>query len=172
MELIVINHGANSMQVFGAGPDTVDDIASGTGVPQMASSVVIYTCVTAGKWYSEGLANGYATSLGLQTFSNGTIAANTGNTQGTGTPVTAMLSNITATAAASVTLPPSSAGLELTLHNISGFTVNVFPNAGGTGTEKINALSANAALAMATNTSTVLTCVVAGQWFSVPRVPS
>lgn len=172
MELLVVNHGANSMQVFGAGTDTIDDQATAIGVAQMSNSMVIYTCATAGKWYTEGLSSGFAAALGLQTFSYSTIAANIGNTQGTGTPITTMLTNITATAAASATLPISSPGLEMTVHNISAFTVNVFPNAGGTGTEKINALANNAALALPTNTSTVFTCNIAGQWFSVPRVPS
>lgn len=174
LELLVINHGANAMQVFGnlGAGDVIDDQAAATGVSQMANSLVIYSCATAGKWYTEGLSSGFAASLGLQTFSYATIAANTGNTQVAGTPVTAMLTNVTATAAASVTLPASVPGLEMTVHNISAFTVNVFPNAGGTGTEKINAGAANAALALPTNTSTVFTCNTAGQWFSVPRTPS
>lgn len=177
LELLLINHGANAMQVFGNAilGDTIDDIATATGVSQMSNSLVIYTCPTQGtpgKWYSEGLATGFATQLGLQTSSNSTIAANTGNTQGTGTPVTTMLTNVTATAAASITLPPSFPGLMLTVHNISAFTVSAFPNAGGTGTEKINSGGSNAALSMPTNTSAVFTCQVAGQWYTVPRTPS
>src|SRR5271154_892264 len=45
LELLLINHGANPMQVFGnfsGGVDTVDDQAFGTGVSQMANSLVIY----------------------------------------------------------------------------------------------------------------------------------
>ena len=34
LEVIVVNHGANSMQVFGNGRDTVDDVPTATGVPQ------------------------------------------------------------------------------------------------------------------------------------------
>lgn len=172
LELLVINHGANAMQVFGTGADTVDDQVATAGVSQMAGSLVIYSCATAGSWYTEGLSSGFAKALGLQTFSYATIAANATNTQAAGTPVTTMLTNVTAGATASVTLPASAPGLELTVHNISAQTVNVFPNAGGTGTEKINALANNALYAMATNTSTVFTCTVAGQWYTVPRVPS
>lgn len=175
VELLLINHGVNSMQVFGnfiSGVDTVDDQAFGTGVSQMANSMVIYTCPVAGKWYTEGLSSGFATSLGLQTFSYATIAGNTTVSQAAGTPVTAMLTNVTAAAAAAATLPVSQPGLELTVHNISANNVTVFPNAGGTTTEKINALSANAGIVMATNTSTTFTCVVAGQWYTCPRVPS
>jgi hypothetical protein len=173
LELLVINHGANSAQVFGNGSDTIDDQTAATGVAQMANSLVIYSCATAGKWYTEGLSSGFATSLGLQTFSYVTLAANSAGNQASGTPVTSMLNNITAAGASySVTLPVSVPGLELTVHNISAQTVLVFPNAGGTGSEKINALAANASYSMATNTSTVFTCVTAGQWYTVPRVAS
>jgi hypothetical protein len=175
IELLLINHGANSMQVFGnfiSGTDTVDDQAFGTGVSQMSNSMVIYTCPVVGKWYTEGLSSGFATSLGLQTFSYSTIAANATVTQAAGTPLTTMLVNITSAAAGAVTLPASQPGLELTVHNISANNVTVFPNAGGTTTEKINALGSNAGIVMATNTSTVFTSVAAGQWYTVPRVPS
>jgi hypothetical protein len=173
MELLVVNHGANAVQVFGAGTDTIDDQATATGVSQMSNSMVIYTCATAGKWYTEGLSSGFAAALGLQTFSYATIAANVGGTQATGTALKTMLNNITAAGASySVTLPVSSPGLEITVHNISTQTVLVFPNAGGTTTEVINALAANASISLPTNTSTVFTCTVAGQWYTVPRVPS
>jgi hypothetical protein len=173
LELLLINHGANAMQVFGNGTDTIDDQATTTGVSQMSNSLVIYSCATAGKWYTEGLSSGFAAALGLQTFSYSTIAANSAGTQVAGTPITAMLTNVTAAGASySVTLPPSAAGLELTVHNISANTIKVFPNAGGTGSETINGGSANASINMLTNTSTVFTCVQAGAWFSVPRTPS
>src|SRR5260370_235555 len=57
---VVNNHGANPMQVYGQGTDTIDDVATATGVSQMQGSVVIYTCYTAGAWYTEGLATGYS----------------------------------------------------------------------------------------------------------------
>jgi hypothetical protein len=102
----------------------------------------------------------------------GTIAANTTVTQAAGTPVASELCNVTSTAAGAVTLPPSVAGLNITVHNISAFNVSVFPSADGTTTEKINAIAANGAIVMATNTSTSFTCAVVGQWYTVPRVPS
>jgi hypothetical protein len=102
----------------------------------------------------------------------GTIAANATVTQAAGTPVTAELTNVTSAAAGAVTLPASVPGNVITIHNISAFTVTVFPNAGGTTTEKINALGNNAGLALPTNTSTAFTCAAVGQWFTVPRIPS
>lgn len=123
----------------------------------------------------------YATDFG-QVIWNGsfwenntaaTIASSTTVTQAAGTPLTAELCNITSTAAGAVTLPPSVPGNIITVHNISPtFAITVFPNAGGTTTEKINALGNNAGYAMALSTSTQFTCVIAGQWFTVPRVAS
>jgi hypothetical protein len=101
-----------------------------------------------------------------------TIAASTTVTQAAGTPVTAELCNVTSTAAGAVTLPASVPGNMITIHNISAFTVSVFPNAGGTGTEAINGGTANAALAVATSKSTTFTCAVPGAWWTVPRTPS
>lgn len=175
LELLVINHGANSMQVFGSQVtgDTINDQAAAVGVAQMSFSTVIYICAQDGKWYTEGLSSGFSPSLGLQTFSYATIAGNAAGTQAAGTPVTTMLANVTTAAANySVTLPPSQPGLEITVHNISANVLRVYPNAGGTGTEQINTAGANTFQAMPANTSTVYTCAVAGQWWSVPRTPS
>ncbi len=173
LTLVVTNHGNNPIQVYGLGIDTIDDVAAASGVSQMANSMVIYSCYTPGAWYTEGLASGFVRGASFQTFSSTVIAANVGGTQGTGTPITTMLANVTAAGASySVTLPVSAVGMEITVHNVSANTILVFPNAGGTGTETINSLSANASLSMPTNTSTVFTCATAGTWLTVPRVPS
>lgn len=48
----VINGAAsNSMQVFGAGTDTINDVATATGVAQAAGKAATYVCPVAGKWY-------------------------------------------------------------------------------------------------------------------------
>jgi hypothetical protein len=174
LEVLVINHGANAMQMYGNGTDTIDDQATATGVSQMANSLVIYTCAAAGAWYSEGLATGFAKNLGLQTLSNANIAANATATQASGTPITALANTVSSAGAAySVTLPPSTPGLSIFIALTSATnTVAVFPNAGGTTTEQINALSANAAITMAALSSATFLCTVAGQWWTVPRVPS
>jgi hypothetical protein len=175
LELVVVNHSNNPIQVFGNNTEgaLIDDVATATGVTQMGNSTVLYFCITAGNWYTEGLSSGFVRGYSLQTFSASTVAANSGGTQGTGTAISTMLANVTAAGASySVTLPPSSVGMEITIHNISTSTILVFPNAGGTGTETINAISANGSMSINTNTSTVFTCTVAGQWYTVPRVPS
>lgn len=173
LEVLIINHGVNPMQVYGQGADQIDDVASSVGVSQMQNSFVLYTAAGVGNWYTSGLATGFQRGTSLQTISAANIAANAAGTQAAGTPITTMLVNITSSGAnQSATLPISAPGLSIVVHNISANTELIFPNAGGTGTEKINALAANAAISMLANTSATFTCTVAGQWYTVPRVPS
>lgn len=163
LEIVLINHGANDMQVFGAGADMIDDIAAATGVSQMANSFVIYSCVTAGRWYTEGLANGYAG--GQQTVSNRDgIIAHAGGGQASATPLTKMQNRVAtvATAGDSVLLMPSLPGMQITVINGSANSMNVFPQSG----EAINALGANAAFAAAGLTVTIFFCTTAGQWWT------
>lgn len=58
LRVTVINNGGNEMQVFGKGSDTIDDVATATGVAQADNSVVTYVCVKVvagvGYWYSTG----------------------------------------------------------------------------------------------------------------------
>ena len=56
-EVVVINAGANSIQVFGSGTDTINGIATATGVPQAAGATVTYRCTTNGKWYTAAGGN-------------------------------------------------------------------------------------------------------------------
>jgi hypothetical protein len=169
LELIIINHGINPMQVYGLGSDMINDVASATGVSQMQGSVVIYTCVSTGAWYTEGLATGYATGNGgaFQTFSSiDNIAARAGGGQALATALTAMQNRITTVASAgdSVKLPPSTTGMSLTVINAAAAnSVNVFPASG----ESIDALSLNAARAIAANKTSEFFCVTAGQWHSL-----
>ena len=163
LEVLIINHGANPVQVYGKGTDQIDDIATATGVSQMASSFVLYSCAAAGNWYTEGLANGYAGGLQTISFVTGITAA--GSNQGTATVLTpAMAYNVTTTAASTgVLLPVSVPGAEITLMNNGANTLNVYPN----GTDKINALSAGAAFTVtAAAAPTIFYCFAAGQWYT------
>lgn len=169
LELVVINRGANPMQVFGAGTDTINDVAAGSGVSQMANSVVIYTCTGAGAWYTEGLATGYAnTATGsYQTFSSvDNLIARAGGGQGAATLLTAMQNRVTTVAAPndSVLLPPSVTGMNITVVNAApANSMNVFPASG----DKINALAANAAFAVAAGKTAEFFCTTAGQWHTI-----
>jgi len=167
----LINHGAAAMQVYGAGTDTINDVATATGLSQGVNSAVEYFCPAPGVWYTQGLGMGFASNL--PTVSYATVAANSAGTQAAGTAITAQLSTITAAGANyGITLPVSVPGMMLTIANISSQTIKVFPNAAGTTTETINVLSANAAISQLTATSTTFCCTVAGQWWTAPRVPS
>jgi hypothetical protein len=51
------NDGAASMQVFGQATETIDGIASATGVPQAAGTGAWYVSTTAGKWTRSAVYN-------------------------------------------------------------------------------------------------------------------
>jgi hypothetical protein len=44
LEVTIFNGGASSIQVFGAGLDTINDIVTGTGVTQNNGISAVYTC--------------------------------------------------------------------------------------------------------------------------------
>jgi len=164
LEIVIVNHGANPLQVFGNGTDTIDDVATATGVSQMANSFVLYTCVTAGAWYTEGLANGYAG--GQQTVSNvDGITAHSGGGQASAVPLTKMQNRVAVVGAAgdSVVLMPSQPGMQITvLNGSSSNAMNVYPN----GSEQINALGASNPFSHAALTVIIYFCTTAGQWWT------
>lgn len=50
----VINaHATNALQVFGTSPDTINGIATGTGVSVPAGKTAEFFCVTAGAWHMQ-----------------------------------------------------------------------------------------------------------------------
>lgn len=55
LQVLLVNSGANAMQVFGAGSDTINGAATGTGVSQASGTTAIYVCTSkasaVGKWY-------------------------------------------------------------------------------------------------------------------------
>lgn len=94
------------------------------------------------------------------------ITAHAGGGQTNATKLTSVLNRVTtvASAADSVELPASIAGLEITIINAAASnSMNVFPATG----EAINALSANSAFAVAAGKTATFYCVTAGQWHSI-----
>ena len=164
LTIIVVNTGANPMQVFGAGTDTINGVATATGVSQMQASVVHYVCTTAGAWLASGLGGGYAGSLPTVSAVTG-ITAHAGGGQASAVALPAVLNRITvcATGGDSTVLPPSAAGLEITVTNAGAASCNVFP----LGTDQINALGASNAFALAATKTVTLFCCVAGQWHTL-----
>src|ERR1700761_6389805 len=49
-DLIVVNHGANPLQVYGQPGDSINDVLSTAGVQQMANSWVLYSAFMDGTW--------------------------------------------------------------------------------------------------------------------------
>lgn len=165
LTLLVINHGANPMQVYGSGTDTINDVAAATGVSQMQGSMTFFTCTSTGKWYTQGLGEGYAGSFA--TFSTkDNITAHAGGGQGSAVPLTAMTNRVTVVASAndSVVLPASVSGMQITVINAAATnSMNVFPATG----DQINSLGANAAYGQAAGKTAEFYCATAGQWHAL-----
>jgi hypothetical protein len=168
LALMVINHGTKAMQVFGTGTDTIDDQAAATGVAQMVNSVVIFLCVTNGKWYANGLGTGFAGSFETMSYADG-LTAHAGGGQNLAPIINTMISRFTtvATAGDSTTLPVGVPGMNLIVINASATSMNVFPDTGSI----INALGTNAAFALAAGKTATFVTTVAGAWHTVPLVP-
>ena len=164
LELVVINHAANSIQVYGSGTDTVNDVATATGVSHMPNSMVIYTCVTAGAWYTDGLNTGFIGGFPTQSYQN-TITAHSGGGQPSGTPITAVINRVTVVAVAndSVTLPVAAGGIQIQITNAASNSLNIFPASG----DQINTLGVNAAFALVGGKSVSIFATVTGQWHTI-----
>lgn len=161
LTIVVVNSGANSMQVFGAGTDTINGVPTATGVPQMVNSAVIYSCVVAGSWQAEGLGTGFSNGLQTLAVSNG-LTAHAGGTQGAALALTASVNRVAtvATAADSVSLPASAAGLVVTVINDAALAMQVF----GAGTDTINGVATATGVSQIGKSVVVYSCAVAGSW--------
>lgn len=171
LTVLVVNHAANAMKVYGAATDKIDDVATATGVSQMVNSVVIYSCYTAGDWYTEGLATGWAPG-GLQTlsFNSAVVAFPTGGqvaSQGSApAALTGMVNNVitVATAGDGVVLPAATVGVSILARNAGVASMQVF----GAGTDTINSVATATGVPQDPNTSVTYDCFVAGNWIGVP----
>ena len=167
LEVQVINHGANPMQVYGAGTDTINDVATATGVSQMQGSSVVYSCVTAGTWYAEDLGVGYSGQYPTQSSADN-ITALAGGAQAGSTALAACLNRVVTVASAndSVQLPQSASGMQITVINAHATNaVRVYPiNAGA---DVINALSSSTAFAVAATKTCTFYCATTGQWHTL-----
>ena len=165
LTVLIINHGANPVQVFGNGTDTINDVATATGVSQMQGSMTFFTCTSTGKWYTQGLGEGYSGSFA--TFSTkDNITAHAGGGQGSAVALTAMTNRITTvgTAGDSVILPASVSGMQITVINAAASNAaNVFPATG----DQINVLGANTAFSLAAAKTAEFYCATSGQWHSI-----
>mgnify|MGYP001604127846 CR=1 FL=1 len=148
----VKNSAALSMQVYAPTPDTIDSVATGTGVAQLAGDGVLYVCVVRGNYVRLGGVSateifGDITVTGLTTTGpivydhNTTITAFAGGGQGSATALTGEFNNVTtcATAGDSVKLLTAALGQNQTVKNSGATALAVFPFSG----DSINALAVN-----------------------------
>jgi hypothetical protein len=163
-DLILINHGSNAMSVYASGSDMIDDVAGSTGVQQMQNSYVLYVCTTAARWYSNGLASGFATGVAgaFQTYSSQAVTASTTHSQGGAAAITAMQAGVTVNNASdAIVLPPSRVGMELSIVNLSAtLAMQVYAN----GSDTINGTAGSTGVSQAAAAVTLYFCFQAGKW--------
>lgn len=131
----IINDTATSATVYGFGTDTINDVATATGVPLPANSIGTYTGTvggTAGKWYAIISALTTTGTPVVPAQNRGTFVANSG------TAVTVTNANITANSVVSVGLKTvggtPAAPFMVTVTPGTGFTIN----SGGSDTSTYN----------------------------------
>ncbi len=165
IEVICVNETANACQVFGTATDTINGIACAVGYSQPANSQATYISITPGKW-SVVPGAGYSAQFPTLSTTNA-ITAKASGTISNSTLLTTVINRVTTvtTGGDSVLLPPSAAGMQLTVHNAhASNSMGIFPASG----DQINALSASAVYACAAAKCVVLTCAVAGFWSTTP----
>jgi hypothetical protein len=165
LTILVINYTANALQVYGnsANADTINGIATATGVSQMPYSAVLYISSATGKWFTEGLANGFTTSGAYVTSSFAdSITAYASGGQASATALVAMQNRVTTAAnqGASVKLPTSQAGMQITIDNRAGNAIQVF----GNGTDTINSITSSTGISQAIGQVATYYCFTAGNW--------
>jgi hypothetical protein len=163
LNITIINNGANVMQVFGAGTDTINGVATATGVPQQPNSVVRYSSAVAGLWQAESLPFGYSGAFETVSAVSG-LTAHAGGTQAAALALTSAINNVTtvATAGDSVSLPASAAGMAITVTNSGAASMQVY----GAGTDTINGVTTTTGVAQLPATTVVYTSAVAGNWLA------
>lgn len=165
LEIQVVNHGANPVQVYGAGTDTINDVATATGVSQMQGSSVVYSCVTAGAWYAEDLGVGYSGQYPTQS-STDSITAHATPAQATATPLTSVINRVVTivTTGDAVALPASASGMSIVVINAHASNAVAVFTANSPGTDVINALTASQSFSVAATKTCTFWCATTGQW--------
>lgn len=163
LTITVINNGANVMQVFGAGTDTINGVATATGVPQQPNSVVRYYSAVAGLWQAQSIGSGYSAAFNTVSASN-TLTAHSGGTQAAALALTSAVNNVTVVAAAgdSVRLPTAAAGMSITVTNSAALPMQVY----GAGTDTINSIATATGVSQLPGSTVTYFSVAAGNWLA------
>lgn len=161
--VIVINATSNAVQIFGSGTDTINGVASSTGIPQLGNSIDFYVAGAPGQWFVE---SGLGFSGPFPTISStNNITATAAGTQSTSLQVSTAINRITTVVSIgdAVKLPVANAGMQLIIANASANSMNVFPGVG----DAVGALSANAAFAIAAGKTVEFFTANPGNWHTV-----
>jgi hypothetical protein len=171
LDIIVENHTGVSIVVYGASTDTIDDVATATGLQQMDSSVVIFTCFAAGKWYTNGAATGYAknpqSGVVLETVQFADAISAAGANQAGATQLAAAVNTVsTVGAGTGVNLPASSPGLMVTVVNTGLNPLLVYAAQGSADT--VNGVAGATGISLFRGVAAVFNCTAAGAWTAQP----
>jgi hypothetical protein len=161
LEVIVINDASNSCQVYGVSPDTINDVATATGVALAGKTTALFACPVAGKWYSVSAASGTiaGSQLAANTVASGQLATNT--IQFVSTPLT--LVQLQALATGVQIIPAAGAG---TLIEVTSAVLNLqfgSANFAGTGIAQLAYNNATTYPASATIAASFFTTFAANQ---------
>jgi hypothetical protein len=161
MFVILVNSAANPIQVFGAGTNTINDVATGTGITVQARSVDMFVCPVTGKWYTEASVGSFGP---FPTVSTTNAITALGVDQATAVPLTTVMNRVTGgDASAGVLLPVSAAGMQIFVYNAAAETINVYAQP----TETINGASSATGFALATGKNASFAAPVAGSWHAI-----
>jgi hypothetical protein len=160
--VVVTNNTTKTLQVYGTSPDTINGVATATGITLPAGATAIFVCYVAGKWFTQsglGSDGQIATILAVSG-----ITAGATQTQAGATALTAALNVVSTNAAAGngVKLPASTAGLEVSVVNNTSNALQVY----GTSTDTINGATNTVGVSQPANSVATYFCPVAGTWFS------
>lgn len=166
----VVNNGANAAQIYGSGTDTINGIAFGTGVSQIPSSTVVYTCIVAGAWTTDGgIGAGYAGQYPTMSYKDG-LTAHAGGGKASALALTAIINRVSVAAspADSVLLPAAIAGMSITIINDGVSSIQVF----GAGTDTVDSIVTTTGVAMAAAKRATFFCTTTGAWYSLAGAKS
>jgi hypothetical protein len=165
LDLLVWNNTVNPIQVYANGSDTINGVAGATGIMLPPGGVYIFLAASTVSWACDGVGAGASGQFPTVTTVDG-LTAHAGGGQGSALALPAQINRVTVvgSAADSVILPASKAGMQIiTVNGAASNSMNVFPATG----ETINALSANTAFAVAAGKTCQFFCPLNGAWHAL-----
>jgi hypothetical protein len=161
----IINNGANPINCYPNSGDSNNSInGQATNLPVVlgANTITPFLCSTNGIWTADGVGEGASGSIAT-TVSQGNVTAATGG-QGSATPITQALANVTTTASGGgVVLPPAKAGMQINVANNGANSLQVY----GNGSDTINGTAGSTGVALTAGASfTIFVCFMNGAWLT------